>query len=1007
MVFLRLSVKVFPRDQLASNSSSSWGRSLPFTRKSVNDDSSQASAASATSKKPGIFLLVLEKPEDVTLGGLAGMIQDHWAKLHPDLEPLTIKKILDDTKEDLDLYPDLTVADVWVDYGKARADGLDQRGTVRVVQKPAAAAAPERFPSVDQDWDAAIVAYERQRDSKIKKDVIKRRFSPIQEEDESQSIHSVPSHRSSQIPWSVSPGHSGHDTQNQHHIHNGISEEQRRRRDVPLSSVEVHSPTAQHESAAVNGPTIAGTPPPRRDESEELGESPSPAERRRSSTRARSTPASATATSPKSNGRLGKIARPRVPATRTITKIPDDAEHAESSQQSAEAPAVPEQKDKEQIEESSNEASESESAEDNNVTPPPKPAVKRTSVGPQPESRLSALAKSISKSPQQKPSDQAIPISSAEESEDSDDDSDDSDEESDKESDKNETAKSPAKPVGVENPEDKPAQNENDDLSEESSSSSSSSSDSSSSEPGDNEEYAAEDTIAEIQLTANRTQEADKDGDVQMEGSQTTVSPQASQMNGASGETRSRKRKQSPDGPVSVKETRINQAHPSTRQQTKFRSPSVVISSQHTEDQSKSKSPIGSAEIPLPPQLVSPRRRHERVPSFSSPARRRASISKDREQSPNPTKGLGLGITASPPNGFDNGFGGPLLPSSVPTAADSVDMTPGARQTPALDRTKKLHSAIRGKDSPSERGERRSVSFQEGDNIFLTSDPALPTTSTPRATTMKSQPARPPTAANKIIGSGTQSGSDPRGTPKDKEAQKTPTSAEPTKQTANGTRSNATKAASKGKAAQKTLASKSSQGTPSSSQSHTVYPPGFSAESISKMSAQIEQDTQEKHELEERLKASNADPQILILATEMLGLINNLETKKRQGTKRMESWRTKLDQMREQLKTCEEKKRQQDENPKQSVARTPRPTLKGLLSSQRQEMAAKTAKSRPEPKPAPPPRGDVYDVPSSSESESSDSDSDSDSDESESDQGDILPDGSHEKLRKPWSQRNK
>ncbi|KAJ6027707.1 hypothetical protein N7499_001165 [Penicillium canescens] len=1007
MVFLRLSVKVFPRDQLASNSSSSWGRSLPFTRKSVNDDSSQASAASATSKKPGIFLLVLEKPEDVTLGGLAGMIQDHWAKLHPDLEPLTIKKILDDTKEDLDLYPDLTVADVWVDYGKARADGLDQRGTVRVVQKPAAAAAPERFPSVDQDWDAAIVAYERQRDSKIKKDVIKRRFSPIQEEDESQSIHSVPSHRSSQTPWSVSPGHSGHDTQNQHHIHNGISEEQRRRRDVPLSSVEVHSPTAQHESAAVNGPTIAGTPPPRRDESEELGESPSPAERRRSSTRARSTPASATATSPKSNGRLGKIARPRVPATRTITKIPDDAEPAESSQQSAEAPAVPEQKDKEQIEESSNEASESESAEDNNVTPPPKPSVKRTSVGPQPESRLSALAKSISKSPQQKPSDQAIPISSAEESEDSDDDSDDSDEESDKESDKNETAKSPAKPVGVENPEDKPAQNENDDLSEESSSSSSSSSDSSSSESGDNEEYAAEDTIAEIQLTANRTQEADKDGDVQMEGSQTTVSPQASQMNGASGETRSRKRKQSPDGPVSVKETRINQAHPSTRQQTKFRSPSVVISSQHTEDQSKSKSPIGSAEIPLPPQLVSPRRRHERVPSFSSPARRRASISKDREQSPNPTKGLGLGITASPPNGFDNGFGGPLLPSSVPTAADSVDMTPGARQTPALDRTKKLHSAIRGKDSPSERGERRSVSFQEGDNIFLTSDPALPTTSTPRATTMKSQPARPPTAANKIIGSGTQSGLDPRGTPKDKEAQKTPTSAEPPKQTANGTRSNATKAASKGKAAQKTPASKSSQGTPSSSQSHTVYPPGFSAESISKMSAQIEQDTQEKHELEERLKASNADPQILILATEMLGLINNLETKKRQGTKRMESWRTKLDQMREQLKTCEEKKRQQDENPKQSVARTPRPTLKGLLSSQRQEMAAKTAKSRPEPKPAPPPRGDVYDVPSSSESESSDSDSDSDSDESESDQGDILPDGSHEKLRKPWSQRNK
>lgn len=86
MVFLRLSIKVFPRDQLAANSSSSWGRSLPFTRKSVNDDSSQGSVTSTSVKKPGIFLLVLDKPEDVTLGGLAGMIQDHWTKLHPDLE---------------------------------------------------------------------------------------------------------------------------------------------------------------------------------------------------------------------------------------------------------------------------------------------------------------------------------------------------------------------------------------------------------------------------------------------------------------------------------------------------------------------------------------------------------------------------------------------------------------------------------------------------------------------------------------------------------------------------------------------------------------------------------------------------------------------------------------------------------------------------------------------------------------------------------------------------------
>jgi hypothetical protein len=86
MVFLRLSIKVFPREQLSSSSSSSWGRTLLGARKTTNDDSSQGSAVSTTLKKPGVFLLVLEHPEEVSLGGLAGMIQEHWAKLHPELE---------------------------------------------------------------------------------------------------------------------------------------------------------------------------------------------------------------------------------------------------------------------------------------------------------------------------------------------------------------------------------------------------------------------------------------------------------------------------------------------------------------------------------------------------------------------------------------------------------------------------------------------------------------------------------------------------------------------------------------------------------------------------------------------------------------------------------------------------------------------------------------------------------------------------------------------------------
>jgi hypothetical protein len=78
-----------------------------------------------------------------------------------------------------------------------------------------------------------------------------------------------------------------------------------------------------------------------------------------------------------------------------------------------------------------------------------------------------------------------------------------------------------------------------------------------------------------------------------------------------------------------------------------------------------------------------------------------------------------------------------------------------------------------------------------------------------------------------------------------------------------------------------------------------------------------------------------------------------------------------------------------------------------MLSSQKQEMAAKL---RPEPKSAPAPRSDVYEVPSSGESESeseSESDSSSDDDsESDSEAGDIMPDGQSIKLPKPRAPRS-
>ncbi|RDW70692.1 uncharacterized protein DSM5745_08203 [Aspergillus mulundensis] len=163
MVFLRLTVKVFPPDQAQPSNSFSF-RSLLGDRE--RDDASRTSSGS-TAGKPASFLIVLETPEDVTLGGLAGMIREKWRKLRPGVAPLAIKKLLDDDHEADDLDTDMTVADVFVDKGKARSDGHDQRRTVRVIQKPIGGReSPVRYPSVAQDWDAAAEHYEIQRQKK-------------------------------------------------------------------------------------------------------------------------------------------------------------------------------------------------------------------------------------------------------------------------------------------------------------------------------------------------------------------------------------------------------------------------------------------------------------------------------------------------------------------------------------------------------------------------------------------------------------------------------------------------------------------------------------------------------------------------------------------------------------------------------------------------------------------------------------------------------------------------
>lgn len=72
--------------------------------------------------------------------------------------PLKIKKLVDDKHAEDALDIGLTVADVFVDSGKALTDGLDQRGAIRVIQQPGR---QRRYGSVVQDWAAVASNYAR------------------------------------------------------------------------------------------------------------------------------------------------------------------------------------------------------------------------------------------------------------------------------------------------------------------------------------------------------------------------------------------------------------------------------------------------------------------------------------------------------------------------------------------------------------------------------------------------------------------------------------------------------------------------------------------------------------------------------------------------------------------------------------------------------------------------------------------------------------------------------
>ncbi|CAI7566748.1 unnamed protein product [Penicillium bialowiezense] len=77
---------------------------------------------------------------------------DQWGRIHLNSTELRVKRISNEAQEDVDLNlcSDMTVADVWLDRGKAR-DGLDQRGTVCIISSPMGEDTPKSSPEVETD----------------------------------------------------------------------------------------------------------------------------------------------------------------------------------------------------------------------------------------------------------------------------------------------------------------------------------------------------------------------------------------------------------------------------------------------------------------------------------------------------------------------------------------------------------------------------------------------------------------------------------------------------------------------------------------------------------------------------------------------------------------------------------------------------------------------------------------------------------------------------------------
>ncbi|KAL2214986.1 hypothetical protein M432DRAFT_152777 [Thermoascus aurantiacus ATCC 26904] len=687
MVFLRLTVKVLPREQLPSTSST-------FLRSILGDRKDDADASAA---KPATFLLVLRNPEEVTLGGLAGMIQEKWKKLRPDAEPLEIKKLLDDQHDD-DLDADLTVADVFVDNGKALRDGLDQRATVRVVQKPAPYA-PARFSSVVQDWDAAAQEYERRKQAEERAKPPVTKFPTIEEE---------PRLSFSNEPYDVKGGV-------------GVFKGAPPHRDVPVRSVERDedmlappnwgreiTPVVVHDSQENE---VAATPQPqtKRTASQELGGSPTPAPPPSKARRLSKESGIARAQSvSESRSRSRSTA---LPEEEQRTRLSDGKKQAESLSEGG-RPVESLPKGEKQAVPRSEEENEPEILSKRQRPEPPSDADKQLKFPSKEEKQLETPSeeerpKSVAKSKKRRDS-----LSKA-----------------------GKQSKGKKQPSATSEPPPEPNKSGQDvemtDVEPEPPRPQSQK------EPSlarDSPAIVVSDTAADrswhdqflTAATRKRKKSSEQLPPKKEPRLELSSSPSA-------GRSKSRDRAKAKDA-----ERKDSTTEPET----------VTV-----EPETSTAEPLPSTEEPLPStaetQVASPSplRRRERAPSYSGPQRR---LSFGEKSGDALKPGLGLGITKSPPrkqpvmldspqhsakrseNDQNPVSTTPLFPSSArdQTSSNENDATPTA-QTQGLEQLKRLPPAIRNRDSPFDRHqERRSVSFAE--EATVATPTVLPAQSTPR-----------------------------------------------------------------------------------------------------------------------------------------------------------------------------------------------------------------------------------------------------------------------------------